>query len=283
MDFATNASSGDITVYGNNSCGNGQVSPSFAVTVDPLPAPAGNISGPSDVCIGSSGVVYSVATIANATGYSWTVPTGVTITSGNGTKSITVTFTVNAVSGDFTVMGTNACGDGPVSPSFEVTVNPIPPTPVITNSGDTLHSNAPAGNQWYFDGSVISGATSQTYVATQSGHYWDVVDLLGCSSDTSNHLYIIITGIQPQPASVINLYPVPNDGRFNVFISTASQESFSFRVFNNLGVEIYEEANVVVTGSTVKVIDLRPIPNGTYTVIITSNRETVTKRVVVTY
>ena len=283
VNFADNATSGNIFVYGNNICGDGGTSPSFPVTVNPLPDPAGTISGPNDVCLGTSGVVYSVATIANATGYVWTVPSGFLIVSGTNTNSITVNITLTAVSGNITVMGTNSCGDGTVSPNFAVTVNPIPPTPVVTNHGDTLISSAPAGNQWYFEGTLIVGATGQRYVATQQGYYWDVVDLQGCSSDTSNHKLIIITGINPHPASVINLYPVPNEGRFNVSFITASEESFTVSVYNNLGVKIYEETKVKVNGSLIKVIDIRPVPNGMYTVIITSDQETVAKRIIVNY
>ena len=44
VNFATNASSGNITVYGNNSCGNGAASPPFAVTVNALPGAAGSIT-----------------------------------------------------------------------------------------------------------------------------------------------------------------------------------------------------------------------------------------------
>ena len=110
-----------------------------------------------------------------------------------------------------------------------------------------------------------------------------MVNLQGCSSDSSNHKLIIITGINPHPASVINLYPVPNEGRFNVSIITASEESFSFSVYNNLGVKIYEETKVEVNGSLIKVIDIRPVPNGMYTVIITSDQETVAKRIIVNY
>ena len=283
VNFADNATSGNIYVYGNNQCGDGGTSPAFPVTVNPLPDPAGTISGPNDVCLGTSGVVYSVATITNATGYTWTVPAGVSIIAGSNTNSITVDFTTTATSGNITVRGTNSCGDGTVSPNFFVTVNPIPPTPVVTNHGDTLISSAPAGNQWYFEGTLIIGATGQRYVATQQGYYWDVVDLQGCSSDSSNHKLIIITGITPHPASVINLYPVPNDGKFNVSIITASDESFSFSVYNNLGVKIYEETKVEVNGSLIKVIDLRPVPNGMYTVIITSDQETIAKRIIVNY
>jgi hypothetical protein len=178
-------------------------------------------------------------------------------------------------------MGTNSCGNGIVSPSFAVTVNPIPARPVVTNTGDTLHSSAPTGNQWYFEGTLLIGATGQTYVATVSGYYWSVVNINGCSSDTSNHKLILVTGIAPHAATVVNLYPVPNDGRFNVAITTALPESFSFGVYNNLGVKIYEEANVEVSGSIIKVIDLRPVPNGIYTVIIKSAQQQVIKKIVV--
>jgi hypothetical protein len=37
VNFAENASSGNITVYGNNLCGNGTTSPPFYVTVNPIP------------------------------------------------------------------------------------------------------------------------------------------------------------------------------------------------------------------------------------------------------
>jgi hypothetical protein len=280
VDYASNAASGDIFVFGNNTCGDGGSSPAFSVTVNPLPDPAGTISGPSDICAPESGVVYSVPPVNNATGYIWTVPSGVIVVAGSNTNAITVNFPVTAASGNFTVQGTNYCGNGPVSPDYMVTVNLIPPAPVITANGDTLHSNAPAGNQWYFEGSLIVGATSQTYVATQTGHYWDVVDLNGCSSDTSNHKYVIITGIGPHPATSINLYPVPNSGRFNIAI-TAAEESFSFRIYNNLGVMIYDQEKVEVNGSVTKVVDIRPVPGGLYTVIITGDRETIVKQIVI--
>ena len=110
VDFAPDASSGDITVYGNNVCGNGSLSPTFAVVVTPLPADAGAIAGPSSVCAGDSGAGYSVPAIANATGYEWTVPAGATIASGSNTNSITVDFGAGAVSGNINVRGQTHAG-----------------------------------------------------------------------------------------------------------------------------------------------------------------------------
>jgi hypothetical protein len=281
VNFGATTPSGNITVYGNNACGNGTVSPPFAVTVNPLPDPAGTITGPANVCKPATGLVYTVPAINNATGYTWTVPAGVTITGGGTTNSITADFGASAVSGNITVLGTNTCGNGTISPNFAVTVNPTPATPVVTNTWDTLHSNAATGNQWYDLAGIISGATGQTYVATQTGYYWTIVTLNGCSSDTSNHKFILLEGIDPHSSAAINIYPVPNNGQFTVSITTASEESFSIRVYNNLGVKIHEESNVNVNGSLNKVIDLRPVANGVYTVIFENTLNQVVKKIVV--
>jgi hypothetical protein len=281
VNFAGNATSGPITVYGNSVCGNGTTSPAFPVTVRPLPANAGTIAGPASVCLGATGVVYTVPAISGTTGYVWTLPAGATATSGSNTNSITVSFSTSAVSGNITVLGTNSCGSGVVSPNFAVTVNAIPATPVVTNTGTTLNSSAPTGNQWYFEGTLLTGATGQTYVATQDGYYWSIVTLNGCVSDSSNHKLILTTGIDSHNSTAINLYPVPNDGRFNVSITTASVESFNISVYNSLGVNIYEEAKVEVSGSLNKVIDLRPVPKGVYTVIFKDSQQQVVKKVVV--
>jgi hypothetical protein len=281
VNFAWNASSGAIIVAGNNTCGDGPSSPPFNVTVTALPNPAGTITGPASVCIGATGDVYTVPPITGATTYAWTVPTGFITTGGSNTNSITVTISNSAVSGNITVYGSNSCGNGTVSPNFAVTVNPVPPAPVVTNTGTTLHSSAPTGNQWYFQGTLIAGATGQTYVATQDGYYWDIVTLDGCSSEASNHLLILTTGIDQHSSAAINIYPVPNDGQFNVSITTDSEESFSIKVYNTLGVKIYEETKVDVNGTLQKVIDLRPVPDGVYTVIFENSQNQVVKKIVV--
>jgi len=281
VDYDGNASSGNITVYGNNLCGNGASSPAFAITVNPLPEAAGIISGPESVCQGDAAIIYIVPTIQNATGYTWTVPPGATIVSGANTNSITVDFSPTATSGNITVLGTDSCGNGPVSPDFAVAVNPIPDVPVITSAGYVLSSDAPAGNQWYQDGILIGGATSQTYTATQSGEYWDVVTLLNCSSDTSNHIIIVIIGISEPQTGSISVYPNPNDGQFTVKISSLKQESYNISVVNNIGLTIMEINDIVVNGSLEKNIHLRPIPSGIYSIVIKNRESMVVKKILV--
>src|SRR5689334_5461246 len=50
----------------------------------------GSITGNSTPCMNATGVSYSISTVANATSYSWTVPSGASITGGQGTSIITV-------------------------------------------------------------------------------------------------------------------------------------------------------------------------------------------------
>ena len=281
VNFAANASSGNITVYGNNLCGNGSTSSPFAVTVTALPTAAGTITGSASVCKGTTGVAYSVNPIANATGYTWTLPTGATIASGNNTNSILVNFGTTAVSGNITVLGTNSCGNGTVSPNFAVTVNPIPSTPTITANGEILTSNAPTGNQWYFEGAIIPGATGQTHTAQNTGNYWVVVTLSGCASDTSNHEYVVMIGINPLTESRFSIYPVPNDGQFNVTLRSDTRETFSITIYNELGAKIYQLNGVEVNGTVEKQIDLRPIPSGIYSVTFQNNTGKVVKKIIV--
>jgi len=126
VDFSVAAVSGNIIVRGTNPlCGDGLPS-SQVITVYHSAAAAGAITGAGTVCQGTSGVVYTVPPISNATGYDWTVPPGTTITAGNNTNTITCAFGLSALSGNVTVRGYNAdCGYG-VPTSFSVTVNPLP-------------------------------------------------------------------------------------------------------------------------------------------------------------
>jgi hypothetical protein len=282
VSYAPDATSGNVTVYGNNLCGDGTVSPDFPVTITPLPADAGPITGQAAVCVGETGVIYSVAPIANATGYEWTLPAGATIVGGANTNEITVDFSQTAVSGVITVYGTNTCGNGIVSPDFDVTVNPIPPTPVITLNGYILTSDAPLGNQWYFNGSPIIGATGQTYDATLSGTgtYWTVVTLNGCSSDTSNNIYVIVVGTEDLQGGDVAIYPVPNDGQFTILVKGQSGNA-TLEIFNVLGTKVYENTKVVLTGTTKLSVDLRPASNGIYTVYLKNETNQVIRKILI--
>lgn len=281
VDYTLTAVSGNITVYGNSLCGNGSLSPAFPIVVNQVPGPAGMITGPTSVCEGSVSVEYSVATIPGATEYEWTLPAGAIIIGGAHTANITVIFPVGASSGNLSVLGRNLCGDGTASPDLLLTVFPTPDAPEITVNGDLLTSNTAEGNQWYYNGAMIFGATGQTQLAQYSGWYWDVVTKNGCDSDTSNNIYVIVTGMPEHSASNILISPVPNNGSFNTTILSSVEQTFDIMVYNQLGVLIFESQDNRVKGRFEKNIDLRPLPSGIYTIIFQSAEQRVTRKIII--
>jgi hypothetical protein len=181
-----------------------------------------------------------------------------------------------------TVNATNTCGAGTTS-NLAVTVYVIPDAPVITLDGAILSSSSATGNQWYHDGTPIPGANGQTYDATLSGSgwYWTVVTVNGCASDTSNNIYVLITGMTEHQTGNFKLYPVPNDGRFTFSMTSKSAQSVRLMVFNNVGVLVYEVNSIEVNGAIEKTIDMRPVASGFYTVVIeTAEGRTIRKIVV---
>jgi hypothetical protein len=254
----------------------------FVVNVAPKPAASGPVIGSGSVCAGSNGLNYSVTPIVNALSYNWSVPAGASIVSGAGTASITVNFAMNATSGVIKVNGVNDCGSGTSSPNFNVQVNPIPVTPVITLSGDTLTSSANTGNQWYLDGVIIPGATGKKHIAVYLGTYTVVVTQNGCSSSVSNPIQITqIVSTENWTETSFTVYPNPSIGLFNVKIETASSEVYDIEVYNNLGALIWKRDKVNAGSQDLTKIDLSGSPAGVYTVVLRNKTTSLLRKVIV--
>jgi len=272
-----------VSVDYTNSLGCGAVEPTvFNVTVAPKPAAAGVITGTTPVCAGTTGVAYSVAAIANATDYMWTLPTGASFASGIGTNAITVNFANTAASGAIKVYGINSCGNGTSSPTFNVVVNPIPATPVITQHGDTLTSSAITGNQWYLDGVMIPGATGNQHIAVYTGTYTVVVTLNGCSSDISNGILVLPVGMNEVSISrSMSIYPNPNLGQFSIEVKTQTSEEYTIEVYNSLGSLLWKQEGVIISGTYTAKVDLPGSPSGIYTVALRNKANSLVKKVVI--
>ncbi|MBK9402403.1 MAG: DUF2341 domain-containing protein [Bacteroidetes bacterium] len=122
VDFDANFTSGAITVTGNNGCGDG---PARSLTVKGAPGIASPIIGDISICNGQVNVKYEVNTVTGAGNYQWTVPTGVTLVSGQGTKEIFVNYGATTASGlQVSVITSNSCGSSIARVLNGIVVNP---------------------------------------------------------------------------------------------------------------------------------------------------------------
>jgi len=271
VDFGIAAVSGDISVYGTNACGDGSAS-SLSITVDPLPAGAGAISGETSVCQDAGAIIFTVPSIDYVTSYLWTLPTGATGTST--TNSITVDFST-AVSGDITVIGNNSCGSGAGS-VLTITVTPKPATPNISVAAITLHSDATSGNQWCDMTGAIGGATSQDFTPVGNGDYFVVVEINGCSSDPSDTISITTVGVNDNVESFEFVSVFPNPFHTQLILQNINlKEVFKFELVNMMGDLVFSG---VLTDKTL--IMTEALSNGVYFLKFESNNRMYVKKLV---
>lgn len=173
LDFGLQKTSGNYTIAatGSNGCSVAMTG-GVSVVSSPMPSAAGNITGQNNVCQGATSVVYSVASVTNATSYTWSVPSGATITSGVNSNTITVDFGTSAVSGPIHVNGINNCGNGSVSADLQVVVGLLPgaataikyaPVNNVICLGDTnvIYEVAPIANATDYEWVLPAGASIQ--------------------------------------------------------------------------------------------------------------------------
>lgn len=138
VNYGTNASSGVMSVYGSNSCGDGPIR-NKSITVNPLPLSPGPISGNGNVetCPLSSNMNFSITAIPYATSYNWFGPNGYSVVSGNNTNSIFVDATLNSEAGMLKVIGVNSCGVSDTS-YLSINVNQLPTQALCVVTVDSL-------------------------------------------------------------------------------------------------------------------------------------------------
>lgn len=172
--------------------------------------------------------------------------------------------TIHAIFGE-----SNTCGNAATT----VVVNTIA-TPTISEASFVLTSSPSNAYQWYRDGVVIPGATSQTYTVFSTGNYVvQVTDANGCSA-FSDTIYLYIAGIDENEVIDLNIYPNPSDAVFTLS-GSATSEIEHIEVIDVTG-RIVRSFNEIIPTQ----LDLSTEQRGTYYVSIVMNGKTYMKRIV---
>jgi hypothetical protein len=223
--YATSA--GNYAYTATTPLGCSAISPVAVVTVNAAPPASITAAGATTFCAG--GNVQLDANTGSGLTYQWQLNNSA-ITGATGQN-----YVANA-SGDYDVIVTNSNGCSATSSATTVTVNPLPNIPVITQNGNTL--SAPAGYiyQWYFNGNPITGATSQTYMATQAGNYTvEIWDVNSCSSISASYTFTP-TGISVSTESLSStVFPNPFSESADLVVTLPEEMNVTIEIYNVLG------------------------------------------------
>jgi hypothetical protein len=197
-----------------------------AIIYSGSPSQPGTITGSTTNLSGATNITYSISPVAFATGYTWTVPFGASITSGQGDTSITVTFGCNA-GGGLGVTASTPCGVSPqatlnVSAAF-VTPDSIHGATSVSNGQIQTYTINPVPNAtsytWTSSIGVITGGQGTTSVTincdTPGVGTLSVVENTSCGSSEPQTITVYVNTTLFSATSTLNngsiqTFNVPN-------------------------------------------------------------------------
>ena len=209
------------------------------------------------------------------TSWSWSMPGGTPSTSSF--QNTTVSY---ATTGTYQVTLVSTNGTGSSSALTKTIVVGPPTTPSITVNGSTLTSSSPTNNQWFYNNTIINGATGQSYVATQPGDYYVRVGSSSCFSNSDTVNLNTVIGIKENTLlASVTIFPNPTNGLVTIELNEISTGSLLVEVINMAGQVITTKGvNDCATKCNVS-IDLSTYPKGEYLVKIKSTEGSLTKRI----
>lgn len=221
----------------------------------------------SSVCTGNCIDFESLST--NATTWQWQFP-GANPASSSAENPESICY---MVPGNYNV--TLITGNGSVSDTLTlegfIEASPPPAPPALSQNEDTLFATEGYESyQWYFEGDLISGATSYFYVATQSGIYSvSVTSFKGCGS-ASAEISFVFTGM-PYPAVnayTLSVFPNPAVSGLNIRVTAKTNMKGILSIMDGMGRKIYAMDVVIQPGSHVIPLDISWLAAGAYVVTI---------------
>ncbi len=235
----------------------------------------------SIICAGSNASFNATVTSAGTSAvYQWHV-NGVNVGTNSSSYSSSVLMNGDIVTCSYT--STCVTASTVNSGNVTMTVNALPATATITQSGAVFTSSSATGNQWYLNGLIINGATSQTYTATANGNYTVVVTSGGCSSAASAISTMTGVGINEvaNPGTHFYIYPNPSNGVFNLVFTSTEIMEYTVRLRNELGQIIFEEKLDKFSGTYTKAFDVTTYGQGQYFLTMTNAKKVTFEKVIV--
>jgi len=181
-------------------------------------------------CQGDTGFLYT-----NATNFTWTPNTDV-----NDATPGVVYFTSDVNQTYYVSMtDSNGCS---VDDTLDIIVNPSPTANVtITNDSVFTANGGYLSYQWYFYGTIISGATDSVYTAHAPGIYTVAVSNSSCTT-YSDMIHYNNAGVEEYEKQ-FSIYPNPSNGNFT--IETSLNTEIVIEVMDIKGQLVYKTTRFI--------------------------------------
>jgi hypothetical protein len=249
---------------GNNTC-------TFIPLAPPVPSFTVN---DSIVCLGDQAIFTNTSTGAES--FSWIF--------GGGSPGIGTTSPVNV---SFDTLGlystvlttTNVYGTTTSTHSIQVVAGPAPGITAVGN--DLSTTGTFTTYQWYHNGVLIVGATSQDYTITDGGSYYCIVtDNSGCSG-TSNTINMVV-GIENNAEIHTRIFPNPVSEFLMLELNLPEQQLVHYTIIDFQGRVLQNSTEISgYKGLNYIIINLDHISNGTYILQINGKQLAVRRSFVV--
>ncbi|HRH65615.1 MAG TPA: M4 family metallopeptidase [Bacteroidia bacterium] len=276
--------SGNLIVNASNSCG---TSSNRTATIRSVPATPGGITGQANNLCNLSAVSYSVATVSGATSYTWTVPAGATVTTGQGSNAVVVRYG-NPVTGSVCVTANNACGSS-VARCLSVSGIPARPASIngtasvcsgqtglnytcATQPGVTYNWTVPAG------ATIVSGQGSGSISVTWGNVAGNVRVIANnaCGNASARTLSVSINCRLSGTlnASEFNLFPNPFTDQFTCTYYSDAKEQVTLQITDLTGRPLLLQTFEAQSGENQTDLNMRDFANGIYLVHLRSSTGT---------
>jgi hypothetical protein len=185
----------------------------------------------------------------------------------------------NLAAGEYTLSITDNGGCS-VQESFFISTLALPE---LTLALDGNELTAPAdfvAYQWLLNGVNIEGATSNTYLAIESGNYSVVVTAMNGCSNTSDVINVMVSGLDaPKSLQELRLTPNPFTSGLTLSLTLTAATDFQLGLFALDGKLVYERS-ISATDQWSQTLDLEHLPAGVYYLKLATQDGAVMRKVV---
>jgi len=277
--YVANAGTYSVTVSNGTGC-----TGTASIVVTSAQSPTVTLGPDTNDC---SPVILNAGT--GLSSYAWSTGAStatITVTTA-GTYSVSVTNSSGCIGSASIVIDSCAsvvvgCG----SPSASFSVQSVDPGNTVTFKDNSLIAKI-YSYEWNFgDGTTSKDTGSVVHTYANGGVYTVtlvVTDSCGGVDSITKQVNVNTVGIETIPGLVsFNLYPNPNNGIFNVEISSLSSISGDLSLVNTLGQQVWNKKSDLIAGKNSIVINAANLSGGIYTLQLISNNSRLVEKLTIT-